>query len=352
MKINLLKKFTIFLISIIILNACGSNKQNLPINTLLQEQIESKSLSITSIQNSTKLNIYPVSINDLAEFPYIFQRQDGSFIISYNSKVHGNRKIFIRTSNDGITWSESVKATNNKLSDSHPQIIEDNSGKLILFYISNKTGAWKIYKTTSSDGINWTESTLIPIPDGQTGNIVNFSVIYDSNKIILVYQYLGGGIFITKFLTDKWEKPVEISKSGENPCLLKDKNNNYILAYQDIDYENTTNIFVSYSNDLIQWKKMDKITNFQYAKDPNIIQYNGEYILTFSLESNPGVWNIYQQKSKDLKNWSHIEKLTDNNKLNSQPCRFVGKNGVIFITWTVEDPDNWSSGIFIGIPKK
>jgi hypothetical protein len=92
--------------------------------------------------------------------PSIFQLQNGTTMVFWQSKVSGNDDIWYKTTTDGVSWSGSIQLTTNSSSDTSPKVTATKDGKLWVVWASDRLGDPDIFYKTY-DGSSWSDDTLL-----------------------------------------------------------------------------------------------------------------------------------------------------------------------------------------------
>ena len=97
--------------------------------------------------------------------PSIMGTNNGAIWIAYSSFVNANHELFYKTStNYGMSWSNAIQlTTSSTVDDEHPSIIQDMSGTIWVFWTRGKD---IYYKTSTNHGANWSPNTLLVSSSG------------------------------------------------------------------------------------------------------------------------------------------------------------------------------------------
>lgn len=274
------------------------------------------------------------SAQQLIETPTIFKRASGEYFLAFQASKGKSSHIYIKSSKDGNQWTTPVQISQHAHTSTTPQLIEDHNHTLHLFYASNHSGYWRLYQTSSKDGIQWQSPQQIQLPHQQ---ITNPGLIYHNKEFILTYQSLGGGIFITRSLDNKfWSMPLMIDDSGEAPSINQGMTGQFIVTFETADKAGW-NIHTMASTDLSQWSKAKPLTNFDRARWAKLVQTGQKMVLLFSVETPAGNWELHACQSKDGLSWNAPEQLTKNGMSNLHASFLPLKANQGLMAWEMRD---------------
>lgn len=282
--------------------------------------------------------------NQPAAAPFIFKSRQG-LLLAYRGLQADSRQVYVRRSRDGQSWDSPVQVSHNNLSVSHPQIVEEASGKLKLFYHSNQSEAWQLYVSESSDAQTWTPPRKVDLPESQ---ISDSSLFYSNKEYLLCYQAFGGGLFLTRSSDGlRWGQPTQISESGEAPSLVRTTQGNYALAYEGPTDTGWT-IYLSSSSDLKKWSAPQALGQDQGPTQESgsrsrwgrLVSGSKSTTLVFSSQTESGAWELYKRSSNDLQAWSAPKQLTQNGLRNVNPQLAPASSSSAYLAWELSQPES------------
>ncbi len=128
--------------------------------------------------------------------PRIMKHSNGTYLLAYHRKSgtgSTNYDVFVRTSNDRISWSDSIRLTTN-LNSHDPFANQAPDGSYLVYYAKYQSPAYNIYRRYSFDAINWSPEEQItndlvyntqPHFFTEAGNIFlvwTHAIVYETNN--------------------------------------------------------------------------------------------------------------------------------------------------------------------------
>lgn len=92
--------------------------------------------------------------------PSIFQLNNGTIFMVWQSLESGNQDIYYKTTLDGTDWSNTTQLTTFSGHDRAPSVTQTMDGTIWITWSTNRTGDNEIFYTTY-DGFSWSESTRL-----------------------------------------------------------------------------------------------------------------------------------------------------------------------------------------------
>lgn len=135
-------------------------------------------------------NDYQASVQAPADAPEVriavFERLDGSF----------SGDLWLTRSPDaGASWSAPLSVLASAANERHPSLVEGAEGGWLLFHLSNASGAFRIHRATSVDGLSFSSSAPITL-GWPTGGEINPQVSrLQDGRLLLLYHRLGGAAY-------------------------------------------------------------------------------------------------------------------------------------------------------------
>ncbi|MFH1428961.1 MAG: exo-alpha-sialidase, partial [Candidatus Margulisiibacteriota bacterium] len=158
---------------------------------------------------------------------------DGVMHLVYYQKFRGNNEIFyIRSDNNGQSWSSPINLSNNAGDSIEPTIVTDERNRIYVLWEDDG----QVFFTGSADGgLDWDVVYNIGGEIPQAGSITAVStatgilyVVWENKGKLYFRQYNPG--------TGKWSDLVNLSKpyqEATNPSIALDADNNLHLAWED-----------------------------------------------------------------------------------------------------------------------
>jgi hypothetical protein len=232
-------------------------------------------------------------------------------------------------------------------------------------FTKNATGYFYLLSDSNVDRI-WTRATKITSYD-YDGETQDPCIIYDSggkywiafSSLWYSWDYPGYGLFgyymygysvITTINstspTTLWGRNNDARLSNDysyafaaQPSLIQDRNNRYILAYTYQGKSTGGDIWLSISNDCVEWNKSyTKITNDTFNDyHPSLIQdRNGVYWLAW-VSNRGGNYDVWITNSSDAVNWTNNPVKLSSDTLQENSTRVLqSMDGRLIVSWISE----------------
>ena len=152
--------------------------------------------------------------------PRIMKHSNGKYLIAYHRKSGSgstNYDVFVRTSIDRITWSDSVRLTTN-LNSHDPFAYQTPDGSYLVYYAKYQSPAYNIFRRRSFDAINWSPEEQITNDltyNTQPHLFIENNFIYLDYTHAIVYETNNDVYFERSYYTN-------IDESIENQVLLNE----------------------------------------------------------------------------------------------------------------------------------
>ncbi|MEE9175480.1 MAG: exo-alpha-sialidase [Thermodesulfobacteriota bacterium] len=256
-----------------------------------------------------------------ASHPSMIQDNNGIYWLAFNGAGQ-DVDIFLMNSTDGRIWSDPWHVTSDPESDRDPQLIQDSKGNFWLVFVSYRMGNPDLFLKNSDDGITWSEA--IQITRDKAFDSYPNTLIQDSDGIywIAFSSSRGGGGDTDVYLTGSedgvlWSEPLHVTndESIETfPTMIQDSDGIYWLAFaRQTGWPNKYDIFLTKSEDGNRWTEPEKVS--RGPANNNYIDFiqdkNGLYWMAFTSERT-GNEDIFVMGSYDAQTWSEPELLSYN----------------------------------------
>lgn len=119
--------------------------------------------------------------------PRVLRRSNGQYLYAYHMRVGTSTQydIFVRASEDLVTWSAPVRVTSN-LNSHDPFPCELSDHTLLLTYARHTGSAYNLYRRTSPDGASWSEEVALT---SDATNNTQPHLLLDGSRLFLVYAH-------------------------------------------------------------------------------------------------------------------------------------------------------------------
>lgn len=276
--------------------------------------------------------------------PSIVQVANGSFFLAYESATSISSKFTINMtwSVDGITWFPDWVAITSAgtIGNRHPTLIQRNDGVLMMAYLSDRSGAYRVYTATSTNGRTWAEVGPLPL---RNPAVNPFLIKEAGGGYAMSYQRYGSGsgtdgsYFARSNDGVTWTVPTTRVTSYVLPRLAERIIGGYIITYQgtgsDFDIRYRT------SADGATWSAETRLTYTLNSHDSfPLVLANDTYMIFFCTSLGGAGYDLYRKWSPDLVTWSDNEYLeTSNTRFDTEPhpCQ-LASNQTILLSWGYE----------------
>lgn len=155
------------------------------------------------------------------EDPSVLRTRAGMMIVAWFSDRGGNPDIYLRSTANGLSWSETVQVTDSPDGDFYPNLFEDAQGLVHLVWFRwHALEQGHIWHSTSADGLTWSEANEEQVTDDDAVDdwIPTLSELPDGTLLIFFVSRLRSGngsydLFVTikPAGESEWEPPVPLA---------------------------------------------------------------------------------------------------------------------------------------------
>jgi uncharacterized repeat protein (TIGR01451 family) len=245
----------------------------------------------------------------------------------------------------GQTWSAPLAVMNSPLNERHPSLLQLAPDSFLLFYLVDETssGAYRIHRATSPDGVNWTDQGMIELGWSTPGEI-NPNVIREADgTLTMTYHRLSGPSYIAQSTDDgvTWDtlKTQVSDANAQLPRLTKRESDGlYLVTYQvgssDLD------LFAKVSTDPYVWDgpPIPVSTVYNTHDSQPIVLEDGTFLVTYAM--TPVYWfDVFYRTSCDGLTWSdEVQVTNDVSHYDTQPHPMLhGTLGHVILSWSHQD---------------
>jgi hypothetical protein len=185
---------------------------------------------------SQKVNISNTSTSSI--FPAVEVDNSGNVYVVWMEGEWGTEEIYFNRSQDnGVSWSQNVNISNRQTRSLYPDIAADNSGNIyVVWEDSGNTGADLYFKHSSDMGVSWSQASNIT--NTILGDSYSPAMVVDSaGNINIVWTFSTWEATYFKRSTDmgvSWSQSLNISNPLANsgfPDITVDEAGNIYIAY-------------------------------------------------------------------------------------------------------------------------
>jgi uncharacterized repeat protein (TIGR01451 family) len=266
--------------------------------------------------------------------------------------------LYVTFSDDsGQTWTTPQPIIDSSLNERHPSLLRLAEDSFVLFYLVDESGsgAYRIYRATSSDGVNWTRDTDSLDLGWATAGEINPNVIREvDGTLTMTYHRLSGPSYIAQSHDGgvTWDTlRTQISPSNAQlPRLTKRESDGlYLVTYQV--GSSSLDIFCKVSTDPYDWSGPEYpfSTAINSHDSQPIALEDGTFVVPYA-QQRGSVFDVYYRTSPDGTAWSdEVQVTSDILHYDTQPHPLRhGAPGHIILTWShqksaspYQDHDVW-----------
>ncbi|MEZ5460182.1 sialidase family protein [Dokdonella sp.] len=267
----------------------------------------------------------------------VFERLDASL----------NGDLWLTRSNDGgQSWSAPVLAIGSAPNERHPALVETSPGAFALFYLKGTSSAstYRIWRATSSDGINFAEQGMLDLGWATGGEVNPHVVRHADGTLTMSYQRLGsGGVYVAQSNDGgfTWDaQQTAIHANGQLPRIAyRESDGLYLASYQT--GSTALQMWVKTTTNLRDWSAPAQAfaaTGNNHDSLP-VVLADDAFVL-FWIREVAGQFDIAARRSADGANWSEDIVVTASAGENDvEPHPLVGASpGVVELYWGREMP--------------
>lgn len=275
--------------------------------------------------------------------PSIIQCSNGTFFLAYESATSISSKFTVNMtwSADGVTWAPDWVAITSAgtMGNRHPTLIQRNDGLLMMAYFSDRSGAYRVYTATSTNGRSWTESGALAL---QNPAVNPFIIKRAAGGYAMSYQRYGsasdGSYFASSSDGVSWTAPTTRVTAYSLPRLMEYSSGNYLMTYQGGTTGSTFDIRYRTSSGGTTWSAETRLTYTGNSHDSfPLVLANNTYMVFFCTAVG-NQYDLYRKWSYDLSAWSNNELLTTGNTrydTEPHPCQ-LQSNQTFLLSWGYE----------------
>ncbi len=254
--------------------------------------------------------------------------------------------FYVTFSNDnGETWTTPQAIIASAENERHPSLVQLGPDSYALFYLKDETGsgAYRLYRATSSDGLTWDEQGSLDLGWPTPGEI-NPCVIREADgRLTMTYHRFSGPVYIALSYDDgvTWDTlKTQVSPgNAQLPRLAKREGDNLFVVTYQVGGSNL-DIFSKVSNDPHNWSgpQYDFSTMYNSHDSQPIVLEDGTFMVPYAMAVG-GYFDVYYRTSRDGMNWSEAERYTfDVARYDTQPHPLLqGTPGRVILAWPHQD---------------
>ncbi|MEB3198606.1 MAG: hypothetical protein VKP62_15520 [Candidatus Sericytochromatia bacterium] len=161
--------------------------------------------------------------------PALCVRQDGTFVLVYESTRTGDRHLRLATSRDGRVWSTPEWVARGEFTDKSPALLEDAVGGLHLYFISNRDGAHPQVYHSLYEGTSFSAADPLTGLDGAQ----DLAVTRVGDQAVLVAEVMGAGVVAFAGAPGRALKALPApATAGAEPAVCAASDGRVVVAFQ------------------------------------------------------------------------------------------------------------------------
>jgi PKD repeat protein len=203
-------------------------------------------------------------------FPSAIQDHNGMYWLAWEHQHNGADSILIANSSNGVVWSDPFQVSSGV--NCRPSLMQDRNGVYWVAYEDNSWGPEDIIVRSSADGANWSAPIYVTERGDDYCDLMA-SMIQDSDGTYWILMarvppvWDGGSRIWSSHSQDgiTWSTPVKIETGMASywPQLAQGSRGSYVMVWKEFCYSASggDNIWISRSDDCLQWKAPQRLTD-------------------------------------------------------------------------------------------
>jgi hypothetical protein len=291
------------------------------------------------IYDGPELDYQPsiIRVEPSGQLMLVFERIDlgsfyGDFYVSFSD-------------DNGQSWSAPQAIINSPLNERHPSLLQLDENSFVLFYLVDETGsgAYRIHRATSPEGITWTDQGAIDLGWATPGEI-NPNVIREADgTLTMTYHRLSAPSYIARSDDDgvTWDTlQTQVSVgNAQLPRLAKRESDGlYLVTYQvggsDLD------LYAKVSADPYDWSgpQIPVSTDINTHDSQPIVLEDGTFLVTYA-KTPVNYFDVFYRASCDGLDWFEEMQVTnDPARYDTQPHSLLHETpGNLILAWSHQE---------------
>lgn len=239
-----------------------------------------------------------------------------------------------RSSDAGASWSAPELAIASAANERHPSLVEASEGGWLLFHLSNASGAFRIHRATSEEGLVFGASAALDL-GWPTGGEINPQVTrLQDGRLLLVYHRLSGAAYVALSSDDgvSWDAlRTQISPAAAALPRIAQRpgDGRLLLVYQTNPGNNQLQMWTRSSSDPLIWDDVPQAFASTGNNHDAWPLWSQNAWQVFWARAAGGSFQIHRSHSVDGLVWSIPEQLSDRPGLaNVQPMALSGSQAI------------------------
>lgn len=271
--------------------------------------------------------------------PSLLQCADGRLLIVYErlDANFENGDLMAVFSEDGATWTAPSVVVAGPGNDRHPSVVQRDDGALLVFYLSDETGGYKIHHASSPDGAAWTALGAVSL-GWTTESLVNPTVCREPDgSFTMAYDRLSAGGYVAHSEDGlAWDHQKTSVSAGSLNRIMRHSDGTYLLSYQRRTgtYYYQIDIFTKTSSDRVTWSVERRVTTNQNSHDSFPLELaDGTYGLYYAKSTGGQPYDLVRRGSPDGAAWGTEEGLLPYAGWDTQPHPVLLDGQAVGMAW-------------------
>ena len=256
--------------------------------------------------------------------------------------------LYVTLSGDGgETWSTPAAIVATPLNERHPSLLQLAAGSFVLFYLVDETGsgAYRLHRATSSDGVTWIDQGALTLGWDTPGEINPNAILEADGTLTMTYHRLSGPSYIARSTDDgaTWDmlKTQVSDGNAALPRLTKRESDGlYLVTYQVNPGGNNLDLYAKVSTDPYDWSgpQIPVSTAINTHDSQPIVLQGGTFLVAYAM-TPVSYFDIFYRTSCDGVTWSDEVQVThDASHYDTQPHPLPHETpGRAILTWSHQD---------------
>ena len=278
--------------------------------------------------------------------------RNANVYVAWYDYTPGNAEIyFCKSADGGATWQTAKRLTNNSGNSSFPRIAASGSNVYVVWR-DDTPGNEEIYFRKSTDcGVTWQASKRL------TNNVGDSSrpaiAVRGANIYVAWNDYTPGNfeIFFRKS-TDSgatWKTAIDVTNTAGDsfyPAIAVDGSSIFVVWHDETPGNAEIYFSMSVDGGAI-WQAAKSLTHNTGASDASRIAISGANIYVVWEDNTPGNCEIFFKKSTDGgATWENARRLTSNT-INDFSPDIAANDSNVYVVWQKNDFTEGDSEIFL-----
>ncbi len=223
-----------------------------------------------------------------------------------------------RSADAGQTWLPPTAIFTSTANERHPALVQTSPTTLTLFFLRGTGNSYRIVRSTSSDGLNWSDPQTLDL-GWPSASEINPTVIKAADgALVMTYQRVSGGAYISRS-TDAgvtWDTSrVVLAADGRLPRIAQRASDARFLAIYQVDPGNADlDMYTKTSLDPLDWSAATAVP-FSTSENSHdgmpIVLDDGTFAAFYTRQAGTSAFDLQLRTSSDALGWSDPTPITN-----------------------------------------